>query len=345
MAKRPIAWVDSPIYSKERKVLTGQTLQVPGLRMYGHHNTAHAIAPLDTHYHKDCFEFTYLVHGNVRFSVDGRTYPLSGGDLFVTLPNEVHDTAGIPMSVHQLYWFQLEARDPDDFLYMAPAAAQELIDLLFHLPARVVKLEAGETTELLAKVFQAFHKNDPISRKQGAHLLSYFLYHVAECAETTRFLITPDIGRTIDYIFQHLTEALPMEELARIALLSESRFKQKFKAQMGTSPRDFVNFHKVEEAKNMLLEGHSVTDVAMELSFSSSNYFSSVFRRYTSFSPTQYARSMAGPSGLPPATEASRKARQLHTRLGPSGGCPQATVNTVFVRSMIVYCFSAGAFL
>ena len=27
MEKKPIAWVDSPVYSKERKVLTGQTLQ------------------------------------------------------------------------------------------------------------------------------------------------------------------------------------------------------------------------------------------------------------------------------------------------------------------------------
>ena len=303
MEKKPIAWVDSPVYSKERKVLTGQTLQVPGLRMYGHHNTAHAISPLDTHYHRDCFEFTYLVHGNVRFSVDGRTYPLSGGDLFVTMPNEVHDTAGIPMSVHQLYWFQLEARDPATFRFMAPAAARGLLAQLSRLPARVIKLEAGETTELLAKVFQAFHKGDPISRKQGVHLLSYFLYHVVECAETTRFLITPDIGRTIDYIFQHLAEDLPMEELARVALLSESRFKQKFKAEVGTSPRDFVNFHKVEAAKNLLLEGHSVTDVAMELSFSSSNYFSSVFRRYTSFSPTQYPQSMAGASRLSPDNE------------------------------------------
>ena len=72
MEKKPIAWVDSPVYSKERKVRTGQTLQVPGLRMYGHHNTAHAISPLDTHDHRDCFEFTYLVHGNVRFSVEPR---------------------------------------------------------------------------------------------------------------------------------------------------------------------------------------------------------------------------------------------------------------------------------
>ena len=91
MVKKPIAWIDSPVYTKERQILTSQTLQVPGLRMIGHHSTAHAIAALDSHYHEDCFEFTYFLHGNVRFSVGGHSYPLSGGDLFVTFPNEVHD--------------------------------------------------------------------------------------------------------------------------------------------------------------------------------------------------------------------------------------------------------------
>lgn len=300
MAKEPIAWVDSPVFTKERQILTGQTLQVPGLRMYGHHSTAHAIAALDSHYHRNCFEFTYLVHGNVRFSVGGHSYPLSGGDLFVTLPDEVHDTGAIPMSLHQMYWFQLEDSDPDNFLFMAPDVARELLRLLRRLPTRVIKLDAEETTELLTRVFQLFQSGEPVSRMQGTHLLGYFLYHVVECAEIPRFLITPDIGRAIDYIFQHLSENLPMEELARIALLSESRFKQKFKMEMGTSPRDFVNFHKVEAAKNLLLEGHSITDVAMELSFSSSNYFSSVFRRYTSFSPTQYAQSMVGANQISP---------------------------------------------
>ena len=164
MAKEPIAWVDSPVFTKERQILTGQTLQVPGLRMYGHHSTAHAIAALDSHYHRNCFEFTYLVHGNVRFSVGGHSYPLSGGDLFVTLPDEVHDTGAIPMSLHQMYWFQLEDSDPDNFLFMAPDVARELLRLLRRLPTRVIKLDAEETTELLTRVFQLFQSGEPVSR-------------------------------------------------------------------------------------------------------------------------------------------------------------------------------------
>ena len=98
-----------------------------------------------------------------------------------------------------------------------------------------------------------------------------------------------------------------MEDLAEMAFLSVSRFKQKFKAELGTSPRNFINFYKIEAAKEMLEQGHSVTETALALNFSSSNYFSSVFHRYTCRSPSQYreiCRQTAGgtdPKHFPPA--------------------------------------------
>lgn len=303
MANTPIEWIDSPIHTKERQILTQQTLQVPGLRMIGHHSVTHAIAALDCHYHPDCFEFTYMVHGNLRFSVDGHSYPLSGGDLFITFPNEVHDTGSIPMSVHQIYWFQLDVSDPDHLLCLDPSASRQLAAFLYALPARVIKLPTEKTTELFTQIFQNLGEPDALHRMQGVQLLGFFLYYLLDHAESPRFPLTPDISRTIDYIFEHIAENLPMEHLARIALLSESRFKQKFKQQMGTSPRDFVNFHKIEAAKRLLMEGCRVNDVAMKLSFSSSSYFSDVFRRYTAFSPSQYQKIMAEANHLSPGNE------------------------------------------
>lgn len=41
---------------------------------------------------------------------------------------------------------------------------------------------------------------------------------------------------------------------ASLCGLSDSQFKHKFKAQMGTSPRDFINLQKIEYAKALLLE-------------------------------------------------------------------------------------------
>ena len=292
MVNTPIEWVDAALDSKERKILTSEQLKIPGLQMFGQHNATHAISALNLHYHKDCFEMVYIVQGNVRFSVNNKLYPLSGGDLFVTFPNEIHDTGSFPMSLHQMYWFQLNVNAPDGLLFMAEPAAQFLRDHLYNLTSRVIKMDADEAAPILSSVFQYFRSGTQIGIVQGAQLLGYFLLRMLEQSESTAFRITPDIGRAMDYIMEHIEDPLTMEELAQEALLSVSRFKQKFKAEIGSSPRSFINFHKVELAKRLLLEGRSVTDVAMELNFSSSNYFSSVFRRYTYFSPSQYLLSM-----------------------------------------------------
>lgn len=174
--------------------------------------------------------------------------------------------------------------------FLPPRQARELIDMLHRIPHHVIKPDTHEAADLLARIFRYLWDGNHIHRMEAAHMLTYFLYRLVEFGEKTRFTLTPDIGLTIEYILDHIAEDLSMAQLARVALLSESRFKQKFKLQLGSSPREFVNFHKVEAAKELLLEGRSVTDTAMDLSFSSSNYFSSVFRRYTNRSPSDYVR-------------------------------------------------------
>jgi len=48
---------------------------------------------------------------------------------------------------------------------------------------------------------------------------------------------------------------------------------------------------KIEMAKELLKKGKNVTETAMLLSFNSSDYFSFVFKKYTSFCPTVFANS------------------------------------------------------
>ena len=86
-----------------------------------------------------------------------------------------------------------------------------------------------------------------------------------------------------------------MEHLAQIANMSVSHFKQKFKSQMGLPPREFINAERIRAAESMLLEGFSVVDTAMELGFSSSNYFAVVFRRHLGRSPREFIKEKSQP--------------------------------------------------
>ncbi|MBR7189284.1 MAG: helix-turn-helix transcriptional regulator, partial [Clostridia bacterium] len=69
-----------------------------------------------------------------------------------------------------------------------------------------------------------------------------------------------------------------------------SHFKEKFRRQMLTTPRAYINQQKIELAKELLLQRGSITEVAEELSFDTPAYFSTVFRKFTAMTPSQYIR-------------------------------------------------------
>ena len=51
---------------------------------------------------------------------------------------------------------------------------------------------------------------------------------------------------------------------------------------------------KIEQAKILLLEKMSITDVAMYLGFTSSSYFSTVFKKFTLYTPSEYIKNSLG---------------------------------------------------
>ena len=107
----------------------------------------------------------------------------------------------------------------------------------------------------------------------------------------TKDLYSADIQEAINYIHIHLMEDLSIDMLAENCGLSSSRFKTKFKEELGITPHSYIISLKIDTAKILLKDPkNTVTDVAYQLNFSSSNHFSSVFRKYTGCTPTYFRR-------------------------------------------------------
>ena len=81
-------------------------------------------------------------------------------------------------------------------------------------------------------------------------------------------------------------------DMARAVGLSLSRFKAVFSREVGMPPADYVLRRRVDLAKERLLldRRRSITNVALDLSFSSSQYFSTVFKRYTGMTPREFRK-------------------------------------------------------
>jgi AraC-like DNA-binding protein len=84
---------------------------------------------------------------------------------------------------------------------------------------------------------------------------------------------------------------LPIDEVARDAALSPFHFIRRFRAVFGETPHQFRIRARIERAKHLLaVSDYSVTDVCMEVGFTSLGSFSDLFARRVGVSPTAYRR-------------------------------------------------------
>lgn len=95
----------------------------------------------------------------------------------------------------------------------------------------------------------------------------------------------------VDYIRQHYEENITRNTLAEMVHFSPEYVGKTFKKQTGSSINDYVKKLRIEEAKRMLEEtDNKVIDVALMVGFENMPYFSSVFKKYTGYSPAEYKK-------------------------------------------------------
>ena len=94
---------------------------------------------------------------------------------------------------------------------------------------------------------------------------------------------------------------LSIEDLAREVQISSFHFIRQFEAVFGATPHQYRIDARLDAAKRLLAAGqHSVTDVCMEVGFSSLGSFSALFTRRTGESPSAYRRRVRAVADLSP---------------------------------------------
>jgi AraC-like DNA-binding protein len=95
--------------------------------------------------------------------------------------------------------------------------------------------------------------------------------------------------RARDTMDRDYAKPLDVPALARIAHVSDAHFARTFRATFGETPHRYLQRRRVERSMFLLREsGRSVTDICMEVGFSSLGTFSRTFRDIVGESPTSY---------------------------------------------------------
>lgn len=100
------------------------------------------------------------------------------------------------------------------------------------------------------------------------------------------------ISKVIDYVYQHLDDALNLELLSDIACLSPFHFHRAFSASTGISVIRLVQLLRLRRASSQLVfnQTRSITEIALEAGFANAESFSRAFRNQHGQSPSEFRK-------------------------------------------------------
>ena len=278
--------VEGYCWEEHRKILSPAETGIPVLQLFGVDSSNRARKPLMPHIHRNCMEIVFLLKGFQIYEVGGARFNLSGSNIFVTYPDEVHSSGQYPESNTNLIWMQINLKEDLPFFGLDEENGAYLRQALATLP----RFFEGDTdlSTLLNTAFFSLASDDPLEKQLGRQQLICGLLRMKQLSEQVAPYHVDAIDNALAYIHDNLESPILLEDAADSCGLSLSRFKVRFKEKIGTTPRDYINRVKIERAKEMLKSGSSVTDAALDLGFTTSNYFAVLFKKYTGHTPTEY---------------------------------------------------------
>lgn len=277
----------------QREILDLAAWGIAVFEEFGRYNYATVQQKLPAHTHPDAIEICYLFKGcQVYVDGTGSRHEVHGGELFIAYPDECHGTGECPEGKGVLYWFSL--RRPccgQPFLNLTYDEALEMFRMLENIPHRVFRADS-QTGSLFRKVFEVCARPVTVfNTVELKNLLVALTLNILRCSmQSADGDVSDRSGMEVvkAYIAENICEPVDLEELAGLVSLSLSRFKHRFKEEVGLPPAEYILRQKIEKAKELLGKQMPVCDVAYRLNFSSPAHFSSVFRKYEGCTPTDF---------------------------------------------------------
>lgn len=254
-----------------------------------------ATRSLASHVHsKHRLEICHMDTGRQSYLIQGKRYTLAAGDVMIVLPGDSHSGDSGPEERGTISWcgFRIPEKG-DSFLGLHGPMAKYLIRSLLDINTRHFAGSAELRLHLNAILATpAENRSDPAVQIHLLHHVLGLLLQTIDCAAHNQAGKPSGewTARIIEHINSNIDSPLDLAGMAAFMKLSPSRFLNRFRTETGFSPRDYIRRRKIDIAKERLvnLPGKSITELAFDLGFESSQRFAVVFRQYAGLSPREY---------------------------------------------------------
>ncbi|GAW97300.1 MULTISPECIES: helix-turn-helix domain-containing protein [Colwellia] len=166
----------------------------------------------------------------------------------------------------------------------------------WHYDNKLVHTHHNSATQsVLNRIVHIYTENHPERSAMVALAVSELTIRLLH-QQTREFILAfsqqePDnngLNAAVNHIELHLHEHLNIDDLARLACMSRTKFFQAFKLHLGCSPMVYQSQRRLKKAATLLKKGQQITQTCFALGFSNTSHFSRCFKKFYGISPRQY---------------------------------------------------------
>ncbi|TAH70900.1 MAG: AraC family transcriptional regulator [Anaerolineaceae bacterium] len=248
-------------------------------------------------------EIIYALSGKYRILLDNKEYSFSEGDMVLINSNEIHSIFSLSTGSNQYVVIKF---DPEIFY----TTAQSLFEMKYIMPfilnesthQKVFPKEAIVDTVIPGLISNI--SNEFLNKCYGyelavrANIYNLFLFILRSWNEQNANLdINMHLNKDMvikfqtvfDYIEDNYQDDITALEMAQLCNLSYSYFSRLFTRIMKINFRAYLNYVRITKSERLLTSTDlNITEVALQVGFSTSSYFIQQFKFYKDITPKQY---------------------------------------------------------
>lgn len=233
------------------------------------------------------YQLIYIVGGEGVFeSSSVAETKVEEGSVIILFPGEWHRFKPKAATGWDEYWVGFKGDVVDTIIkknFFHPEEA--LLHVGFHERMIVLLSEIMEQTKKERPGYQ------PLISGAVFHLLGYVHSLTKQKILENEDLLEVTINKAIVLLRTKIDEHITMQKIADELGVSYAWFRKMFKLYTGIAPQQYFIQLKIEKAKMLLGDPNkSVKEIAYDLNFESSFYFSKLFKEKVGLSPDQYKK-------------------------------------------------------
>lgn len=159
----------------------------------------------------------------------------------------------------------------------------ELLESYFSVKAGV---GVGSVVESASALHLSYQEARMVQKEGGPGQIIHYREYLEQIKNRDK---TQFYHSILAYIDQHIREPISVKHVAEAFAISPNYLSSSFKSHFGVSFVEYVNRKKIEKAKETLLSSNlKIYEVAEQLGFENTYYFSKVFRKIEGMSPREF---------------------------------------------------------